>query len=525
MLRALSLAALFGLTVTLIGCGDDNPAGPSTANVNEYLVNLPTWEEFSEPKPSSDEPTGNTYDDTYTIGTQIYDCTSTEYSLTENPEKATIFNPDAEIMWLGSLLQGTGYRDGLGSLAELPIRQRAPMKIFIDLLGEGVSKTVVSPDPATVGEAIGELVQQAQDAGHQAGGNIFFNEEVTHSLKQATLDLGISARFMGNDVTTQLEYESTAEENTLTAYFVQEMFTTSVVLPQTPGAFFNENFTSDLLQQQVDRGRIGPNNLPTYISSIVWGRMLMLTMTSTYSEEEMRTALTASREAIGSGSIDNTSRTVLANSEIRVATVGGVDDGVLDLIVTGQLEDYFAVDAPLESARPLSYTVRNLADNTIAKVSETTVYNIQECTASNVPPTGARYRIKLDKLRLISDGCDGVVGPSPEVYYYFTFHGSGGTSSIVSRSANQAVRIEEGGEHALDWNQKEANLYIDGRGLMRVTGTAWDEDSASRDEVIGNWDMRWYHGTTTGQRYVTVSGGGCTIRLYYTITKVSNRYD
>jgi hypothetical protein len=516
----LSLAAMAALT----GCGDE-PAGPSTADVNEYLLALPSWGEFSPEQWSSNDPTGVTDSNSDTQGTTIYDCTTTEYSLTETPEKTTIFNPDAEILWLGALLQGSGYKNGLGSLAELPIRQRAPLTVFIDLLSENVSRTVENPDPSSVARAVGDLVEVAQSQGHQAGSDIFFLEQVTHSLEQASLDLGLSVRYLGTNVTSELSFDRTLEQNTLTAYFVQQMFTTSVVLPQTPGSFFSEEFTEDLLREQVDRSRIGPDNLPTFISSIVWGRMLMLTMTSTHSVEEMRAALTASRASIGSGSIDGTSLTVLNESEIRVATVGGVDDGVEGLIKTGRLSDYFDADAPLSSARPLSYTVRNLADNTIATVSETTVYNIEECTNRPVDATGARYRITLDKLRLIEDGCDGALYPSPEVYYTFTFHGVGGTNTIVSLPSSRAVTIEEGGEHTLAANQTFANLYIDGGGLMRVTGTAWDEDSGSHDEVIGNWDMRWYHGTSVGQRSVTVSGGGCKIRLYYTITKMENVYD
>jgi hypothetical protein len=60
---------------------------------------------------------------------------------------------------------------------------------------------------------------------------------------------------------------------------------------------------------------------------------------------------------------------------------------------------------------------------------------------------------------------------------------------------------------------------------MRVTGTAWDEDGGSNDEVMGNWDLSWEHAIGNGQRYYTRSGGGCTIRLYLTINKVGDLFD
>lgn len=428
-------------------------------------------------------------------------------------------------MWPGSLLQGQKYAGGLGSLGELPIRQRAPLKVFIDLLTEDVTRTVQNPDAASVASAVGGLIQQATDAGHVAGSSIFFDQTTTHSLQQASLDLGISVNYLGTQVESSLSYDQSLEEHTLTAYFTQKMFTVSVVQPQTPSEFFSNEFTDAELNKQVELGRMGPDNLPTYISSVVYGRMLMLTMTSTHSVEDMRAALTASRDGIGSGSVDASHLQVLQESRIQVSTVGGVDDGVEGLITSGRLREYFAADAPLTAARPLSYTVRNLADNSIAKVSETTVYAINECTPADRVPTGARYAITIDKLRLISTGCDPITGPSPEVYYTFVLHHTTGNTTLASRGSGSYVVMEEGSELAINSAARYVNLYRDGRGTMRVTGTAWDYDPSNTDDVMGTWDLSWGFGTSSGQRYFTRSGGGCSIRLYVSIYKVDDLYD
>jgi hypothetical protein len=69
----------------------------------------------------------------------------------------------------------------------------------------------------------------------------------------------------------------------LTAYFVQRMFSVSMVLPQTPGEVFSDAFTSQKLQEQIDHGRIGDDNLPVYVSSVAYGRILMFSFTSTAS--------------------------------------------------------------------------------------------------------------------------------------------------------------------------------------------------------------------------------------------------
>jgi hypothetical protein len=525
--KSLIVLLLSLLTLGLLaGCGSDDPMAPTVAaDVDGYIKSLPSWDAFSPPRPSENLLLAGPADTTETYDNLEYNCNVSSYSITETPRDIVVFSPDAEIMWLGALLQGDKYAGGLGSLGELPVRQRAPLKVFVDLLTDDVTRTVSNPDPSTVASAIGELIQEATDNGHVSGSNIDFDQKTTHSLEQAALDLGISDNYLGTQVESSLSYNRAVNENTLTAYFIQKMFTVSVVLPQTPGEVFSETFTDERLNEQVSLGRIGPDNLPTYISSVVYGRMLMLTMTSTHSVEDMRAALSASREGIGSGSVSGSHLQVLDESRLQVTTVGGVDDGVESLITSGNLKDYFAADAPLTSARPLSYTVRNLGDNSIAKVSETTVYNINSCTPAARTPTGARYALTVDKVRLISNGCDGITGPSPEVFYNFVLHRDSGNTTLANRASNDWVRMNEGGEVTINSSVRYTNLYADGRGTMRVTGTAWDYDAASNNEVIGSWNLNWNHGTSNGQRYFTRSGGGCSIRVYVTINKVSDLYD
>jgi hypothetical protein len=85
---------------------------------------------------------------------------------------------------------------------------------------------------------------------------------------------------------------------------------------------------------------------------------------------------------------------VLNEAQIEVVTVGGDANAALSLIRNNDLDAYFAQDAPLTTARPISYTVRNLGDNVIASVSKTTSYNLQECVPVDLPATGGTYTFK-----------------------------------------------------------------------------------------------------------------------------------
>lgn len=533
-----TLAAL-ALPVVLLfaaGCSkEDGPTTPTTmpANVDDYAETLPRWGEYSPVLPSEDAPTGDPIEEVVSSGGRDYTCTTTPYSITATPEDIVTFNPDSEILWLGALLQGDGYVQGIGSLDELPIRQRAPLTISIDLLTADNTATVENPDLGSVGTAIGGLIQRAHDAGHEAGSDIFFEQKEAYSLEQSALSVGLSARYMGGTVATRLDWEQSIEQHTLTAHFIQNMFTTSIVLPQTPGSLFSDAFTSEILQDQIDLGRIGPDNPPVYISNIVWGRVMTLTMTSSHSIEEMKAALDASYETVGAngeGSIATEHLQVLNESSIRVVTVGGDADNALALLRSGSLRDFFAYDAAITTAKPISYTVRSLADNAIAKVSETTSYNLTECTAVPLEPTGKRYRVTLEGVRIKSLGCD--VWPddqAAEVYYSFYVGDIGGLGNpVASRSESNAVNMIDEQYLGLNASSKYCNVYYDGaRGKLRVKGDAYDGDVTSGDEHIGSWDVNYYkpQDVPVGDGYYTRSGGGCSIRLYVNIQEVETLYD
>src|SRR5262245_4891723 len=215
---ALSLALL---AVLASSCKED-PAAPETvpvADVDEFLNSLPTWEEFSPTKPDADEATGDPAQIEEVVDGRKYNCETTPYSITRTPDKIVTMNPDYEVLWPGSLLQGQGYAMGIGSLAELPIRERAPLTLSIDLLTHDNTRTVDNPTLASVNQAIGELIQAATDAGHLAGSNALFTQERMHSVNQGLLKLGLSAKYTGAEINSNLEVSYSAERTNVTAYF------------------------------------------------------------------------------------------------------------------------------------------------------------------------------------------------------------------------------------------------------------------------------------------------------------------
>ena len=112
----------------------DPPVEPpaAKADVNDAFLSIPEWELYSPEKTSVDEADPNvpiSDPEEEIIGTLKYECTSTQYNLTETPQEIVVFSPNESVLWLGNLIQGNGYKDGIGSFTELSVRERAPLKI------------------------------------------------------------------------------------------------------------------------------------------------------------------------------------------------------------------------------------------------------------------------------------------------------------------------------------------------------------------------------------------------------------
>lgn len=494
--KILKLWAILVLMLLFTNCQEEDPGiqPPVKANLDNFFVELPDWEEFSPAMSSADEPIGETVVDSEStnIGGNPYSCASTAYSITETPDKITTLNPDVEILYVGSLLQGDGHLNGIGSLAELPIRQRAPITLTLDLLSGNNNRTVDNPTVSSVNAAIGDLIEDAQNDGHRSGSSIFYKSESAYSFTQVSLKMGLSASYMGASLQSSLSTNFSQEKRTVTAYFSQQMFTASMVLPQYPEDVFSAEFTEELLEREVDMGRMGSDNPPVYISSIVYGRIMMFSFTSTATELQIKSTLNAIYNGgeFG-GELTAEMETIINEAEISVVTVGGDADNALNLIQSNRLSEFFTSDAPLTSAKPISYTVRNLKDNVVARVSETTEYNLRECTEA--APTGAKYKFQLTRIQAVAlPDIDRFLGQpikSAQMYYQLYYEKNDLTVEDAAKFRYPlTLAISEGQtldllhEYSLldiDTPPEIENitLHFDGRDKFTIYGDLWDNDS------------------------------------------------
>jgi hypothetical protein len=402
------------LLVTLAAACGESPADPTpdpddsaAAEVDAFLATLPSWGEYTagvngpdqDPTPAGapeelpDEVVSVTEveeDGSVTVIPDVtYRCTETPYTLRKNPEQVVMYSPDVEILWPGSLIQGKTRRE-LGSLLGLTIKERTPIRVSIPSFATSDNfREVPEPDQATVAQAIGSMVGNATQSDLSSPSTITFKMDSYDSERSFGLSVGISGHYLGFSASASGSVSTNAAETTITAHFYQKMFEVVVAPPQTPGAFFSSDFTQQKLDEQVSLGRMGPDNIPVYISNVVYGRMMMFSFTSTASASDIRGTIQAAYDGLGggvSGSLSVRQKTILQTAKIAVTSLGGNAQATLDVIRSGDWSTYFTDEAPLSSAAPLSYTFRNLGDGSIAGVTESTSYNVRSCQAIPATP-------------------------------------------------------------------------------------------------------------------------------------------
>ena len=404
----LPLALAFILAVALAACdggGGDRPPSTEVEDVDAYLQDLPPWSAFSPTQPDQDPaPTGAAVtvdtvevdvdsigkDDgqVYTLEDVVYTCETEEYSITQNPREVVMYNP-SELLWPGAIIQGEGHT--LGSVADLSIsgEERAPLNVLVNISNDQNFLTVDQPTKSGVRQAVGSLVDNAVQSGIDTPSSVDFERTVYHSEEQSALEMGLSARYLGYSASAQGSIDREASETTVTAHYYQNMYEVEIDNPASPGDFFSDAFTEEKLQQLQSRGEIGPENLPVYVSKIVYGRMMLFSLTSTASRSDIEGTVNASYDGLSGGGGANLSaqeETILEEAELKVTTIGGNAANAIAAIRSGNWRNYFDEEATLSTAVPLSYTFRNLGDNSIAGVTERTEYEIRTCEARQATP-------------------------------------------------------------------------------------------------------------------------------------------
>jgi len=341
--------------VLAVGCQKEDLF--SSEDINAYILNLPPVE-FPIEQPAQ-------LDSTATEQDPEYNYTINYYTAAAGYDEQIVLNPQTDVIYPGALIKGESILDG----SYVPITaDRLPITISTSLQGaEVVSVKVDDPKLSNVREAVNGLMNQEYDV---PPANLGFTVENIYSREQMDLALNISYSSGISNLSSSFDFSNTEIRSRVVAKFIQNYYTLDLDLPSEP---------SDLILGDPNAANFG-SLMPMYVSTVTFGRMALFTVESELSESEVRTYLEGSYGAVeGDASADF--EKLSAKSTMKVYVLGGSGEDASATI--NGFQDFkkyvtqggnFSKTSP---GAPVSYKLRYIHDNTIARVVSMASYPVR----------------------------------------------------------------------------------------------------------------------------------------------------
>jgi thiol-activated cytolysin len=307
------------------------------------------------------------------------------WSLAKNLDKNIIpFNPNANTLWAGALVQGNEVPNGiLNSLGDNI--SRTPITLTVLSAGNLIGSTTIdNPSNASSSSGLANILKNA--SGNTAS-NMIFNQKISYSKEQACLKLGIGAKWLlGSGFEASFSTTNNSLTKEILIFFKQEYYTVSVNEPSKPSDYFGNNVNMNDLTYKVSS-----SNPLCYVASVSYGRLLMVKMTynGTETAQKVEASLTGAFSALINGTGSYIKNSIVENSSFSGIILGGSAGGAAKALTGGSIEsvlNFINEEANYNSnspGYPISYTIKNLADNSIVKLGESTEYTVKEYTESS----------------------------------------------------------------------------------------------------------------------------------------------
>jgi thiol-activated cytolysin len=398
-----TLVLLFSLAI--IGCSKDESPNNDNGNANTIALGG-EFPDFPQSKMvNSGEPEEIDPEDVDSEDGQIttrYKCERVTLSITDGNANFPMFNPNAEVIYPGNLIQGATRNNATPSI--IPVG-RADGTISYNLNNGNLQSFfyVDEVKKSSIQNAMNQIIDGAEMAGSVLPSN--FNLEITQVESEQALayEMGLDIETFTASASANLSFSQNVTYNRTLVKLTQQYYTMSFDIP-TNGldGFFAESVTSTDLEPHI-----GSGNPAAFISSVTYGRIFYMLIESSSTRQEMQTQLEAAYDAFGSasvsGSLDTDSMQALENLSIKVVAYGG-DASTTPL--TGptninQLADQLQESTDIKAGLPLSYTLRSVENPAIVVGTNiSTEYDIVQCDLIGELPPG-QY---ADLVDLFEDG-------------------------------------------------------------------------------------------------------------------------
>ena len=366
-----------------------------------------------------------------------YQCTTQNLQETRDYDEIVAYAANSDSLWPGSLVSADSVLTGLFTQIVMP---RAPTKISVSLQNIDGTKqaAIASPSLASYRDALSGILDTTITGSTAA--DISSQIEQVHSQEQLNMALGVQASWgLGvASLKTSFNFSDTQTRSHYLVKYTQTYYTVDLDAPSSPSAVFDGNVLLGDVKAHMDETRP-----PAYVSSVTYGRMVLFTFESEYSDEEMGAALNFaySGGADVSGNVSVTYKDIISKSKITAFILGGnagtavqaIDsyDALISFIKDG---GNYSKDSP---GAPIAYKLNYLKDNSPARMSETTNYDVKTCTR-------VTQKVQIILNNITVDNANDA-GSDLEIYGDINVQGTS-SQNLFHRDSNNYVTVHQGSQ-------------------------------------------------------------------------------
>jgi thiol-activated cytolysin len=501
------MTAWLSLAVLTAGCTTDlgEETAPQGDNIDAYIQSLP-YLPVDPPQVVQGQASQAARDGDY-------QCVTENLKETRQYDRIVAYAANSDSLWPGALVGADSVLSGLFTQIVLP-RQPITISVSLENLGGSKQATVAEPSLAAYRDALAGILN-AEITGSTAA-NLYSEIEQVHSEEQLNMALGIQASW-GLGVASVKSNFNFSQQEIRSRYLVrytQTYYTVDLDAPASPAAVLNPLVTLADVKQHMDETRP-----PVYVSSVTYGRMVLFTFESEYSAEEMGAALDFAYSGgyDVSGQVSVTYKDIISKSKITAFILGGnamtavqtIDsyEKLIDFIKSG---GNYSRESP---GAPIAYKLNYLKDNSPARMSYTTDYEVKQCSR-----VSQKVRVALNSIFVDSAGGD--AGDDLELYGNVSAEGSNGLVLLSKGSSNYVV-IREGNQFGQPIADGILDVVPQAGEAIRFRANLKDEDDFSPDDTICSelvsapFETGWRRDVT-----VTCTGDDARVRLVFSLSPI-----
>lgn len=366
-----------------------------------------------------------------------YICTSTFQRISGTTPDVLLLNPNSDFVWPGHIIEIASIANGGYTSAKIPSENILPITISNSNLRLEASSSATMHEPrlASYRDILKAWHQNTKEGEDPA--NIVGNIKSFYSHADLDFQLRAAYKSVAHNIAGGVSFGSDSKTNKLFVDIRQVYYTVDV-----------SNRYFELLKESVDHDNFG------YISSIKYGRIIVITFESEYTHDELRAAIDYTNGKVGekqnkktkpnSGGklkdsngnllreqtgvdLDARYSQILKSTKIRAMVIGGPSKPVSSILnISGSVADVAKKIVNLLEAgsstslqsppAPVSYTIKFLSDGSNANILMSTAYNVRQCRKVE----DGIFEVILDSIVCTNahdaDPAAGIFDPTEDLY-------------------------------------------------------------------------------------------------------------